>query len=150
MNRLKGKIALITGAARGMGESHARGFVAEGAKVIMTDVNTKLGAAVAADIGPDALFIEHDVASLEDWRRVLAQGEAKFGTVNVLVNNAGILGPLGIKAAELLEADYLKVCAVNQHSVFLGMHVVIPSMLRAGKGSIVNRSEERRVGKECA
>jgi 3alpha(or 20beta)-hydroxysteroid dehydrogenase len=140
MNRLNGKVALITGTARGMGASHARGFVAEGAKVIMTDVNTKLGAALAAEIGDDALFIEHDVTNRDGWRRVVAEGEARFGTINVLVNNAGVLGPLGTKTVDLPEEDYMKVCAINQHSVYLGMQATIPSMLRAGKGSVVNIS----------
>ena len=140
MNRLNGKIALITGTARGMGASHARGFVAEGAKVIMTDVNVKAGTALAAELGPNAHFIEHDVTSHDGWRRVVADGEAKFGLINVLVNNAGVLGPLGTKTVDLREADYLSVCAINQHSVFLGMQSTIPSMLRAGKGSIVNIS----------
>lgn len=139
MDRLKGKVALITGAARGMGAAHARGFIAGGAKVILTDVRAELGAELAAELGDDALFVAHDVTSREGWRSVVAQGEAKFGSINVLVNNAGILGPIA-KAAELDEADYMKVCAVNQHSVFLGMQAVIPSMLRAGKGSIVNIS----------
>ena len=140
MNRLSGKIALITGGSRGMGASHARGFVAEGARVILTDVNVKAGAALAAELGPNARFIEHDVTSREAWRHAVAQGEGKFGLINVLVNNAGILGPLGTKIVELEDADYLKVCAINQHSIFLGMQATIPSMLRAGKGSIVNIS----------
>jgi 3alpha(or 20beta)-hydroxysteroid dehydrogenase len=140
MNRLKGMIALITGTARGMGASHARGFVAEGAKVIMTDINVKAGSALAAELGQSAHFIEHDVTSQDGWRRAVAEGEAKFGLINVLVNNAGVLGPLATKTVELQEVDYLSVCAINQHSVFLGMQATIPSMLRAGKGSIVNIS----------
>jgi 3alpha(or 20beta)-hydroxysteroid dehydrogenase len=139
MDRLKGKVALITGTARGMGASHARSFVAEGAKVIMTDINGKAGAALAAELGPNAHFIEHEVTSLDAWQRVVAQGEAQYGSINVLVNNAGVLGPIA-KTVELREADYMKVCAINQHSVFLGMQATIPSMLRAGKGSIVNIS----------
>jgi 3alpha(or 20beta)-hydroxysteroid dehydrogenase len=139
MDRLKGKVALITGTARGMGASHARGFVTEGAKVIMTDVNAKAGAALAAELGPNAYFIEHEVTSHAAWQRVVAKGEEKYGPINVLVNNAGVLGPIA-KTVELGEADYMKVCAINQHSVFLGMQATIPSMLRAGKGSIVNIS----------
>jgi 3alpha(or 20beta)-hydroxysteroid dehydrogenase len=137
MDRLKGKVALITGTARGMGASHARGFVTEGAKVIMTDVNAKAGAALAAELGPNAYFIEHEVTSHSAWQRVVAKGEEKYGPINVLVNNAGVLGPIA-KTVELDEDDYMKVCAINQHSVFLGMQATIPSMLRAGKGSIVN------------
>jgi 3alpha(or 20beta)-hydroxysteroid dehydrogenase len=139
MDRLNGKVALITGTARGMGESHARRFVAEGAKVIMTDINGKAGAAIAAELGPNACFIEHDVTSRDAWQRVVERGEGQFGPISVLVNNAGVLGPMA-KTVDLVEADYLKVCAINQHSVYLGMQATIPSMLRAGIGSIVNIS----------
>jgi 3alpha(or 20beta)-hydroxysteroid dehydrogenase len=89
MHRLSGKVALITGAACGMGASHARGFVAEGAQVIMTDVNAKAGAALAAELGQNAHFIEHDVTSHGEWQRVVAEGESKFGLITVLVRNAG-------------------------------------------------------------
>lgn len=139
MNRLKGKVALITGASQGMGASHARMFVAEGAKVIMTDVNEATGQALAKELGADALFIKHDVTKAADWKAVVTEGEAKFGLINVLVNNAGILGPIA-STVELSEANFLKVCAVNQTSVFLGMQAVIPSMLKLGGGSIVNIS----------
>jgi 3alpha(or 20beta)-hydroxysteroid dehydrogenase len=122
-----------------MGSTHARGFVAEGAKVIMTDVNPGPAAALAAELGPDALFLEHDVANQADWQRVVTTGEAQFGPINILVNNAGVLGPT-VQLVDLRETDYMKVCAINQHSVFLGMQATIPSMLRAGKGSIVNIS----------
>lgn len=139
MNRLKGKVALITGASQGMGASHARMFVAEDAKVIVTDVNEAAGQALAKELGPSALFIKHDVTKAADWKAVVKEGEAKFGPINVLVNNAGILGPIA-STVELSEADFLKVCAVNQTSVFLGMQAVIPSMLKLGGGSIVNIS----------
>lgn len=140
MDRLAGKVAIITGASRGMGSAHARGFVAAGAKVILTDINPAAGEALAAELGENALFVHHDVTSRADWQRVVAAGEARFGTINVLVNNAGVLGPIGTKTVELDEAEYLKVFAINQHSVFLGMQAVIPSMQRAGKGAIVNIS----------
>lgn len=139
MERLKGKVAIITGAARGMGESHAKEFIAQGAKVILTDLSEEAGKALADQLGENAFFIKHDVTSTEQWAHVVAEAEKKFGPVNVLVNNAGILGPV-IKTAELSEADYLKVIAINQHGVFYGMHAVIPSMLKAGIGSIVNIS----------
>lgn len=137
--RFQGRVALVTGAARGMGAAHARGFVAEGARVILTDTRAAEGEALAAALGDAAMFITHDVASSADWTRVVAAGEARFGAVDVLVNNAGILGPI-VPAAELSETDYLRVCAVNQHGTFHGMRTVIPSMLRAGRGSIVNVS----------
>jgi 3alpha(or 20beta)-hydroxysteroid dehydrogenase len=139
MKRLNGKVALITGSARGMGESHARRFVAEGAKVIMTDVNEAAGRALAGDLGASALFFRHDVTDAAQWAKVIEAGERVFGRVNVLINNAGMAGPLA-HTAELTEADYLQVCAVNQHAVFLGMKATIPSMLSCGVGSIVNIS----------
>jgi 3alpha(or 20beta)-hydroxysteroid dehydrogenase len=139
MNRLAGKVALITGSARGMGEAHARLFVAEGAKVILTDLSEQAGQAIAQELGENALFLKHDVTKLADWQRVVAEGEAKFGPVTVLVNNAGVLGPIA-DTTELTEDGYLKVCAINQHGVFYGMQAVIPSMLKAGLGSIVNIS----------
>jgi 3alpha(or 20beta)-hydroxysteroid dehydrogenase len=139
MNRLKGKVAIVTGAARGMGASHARRFVAEGAKVVLTDMNESAGKALAGELGASALFVSHDVTSANGWARVVTAAEQTFGPVSLLVNNAGILGPMQ-KTSDLPEADYLAVCAVNQHSVYLGMNAVIPSMLKAGIGSIVNIS----------
>jgi 3alpha(or 20beta)-hydroxysteroid dehydrogenase len=139
MNRLEGKVAIITGAARGMGASHARVFVEEGAKVILTDINEKDGAALAEELGANAIFIKHDVTSTDSWKEVVEKGKAAFGNITVLVNNAGVLGPIA-KTQELDESEYLKVCAINQHSVYLGMKEVIPSMLEAGIGSIVNIS----------
>lgn len=139
MERLKGKVAIITGASRGMGASHAREFIAQGAKVILTDVTEETGAALAKELGENAHFIKHDVTKPEEWVNVVEQAEAKFGPVNVLVNNAGVLGPIAQTAA-LKEEDYHKVCTINQHAVFYGMKYVIPSMIKAGKGSIVNIS----------
>jgi 3alpha(or 20beta)-hydroxysteroid dehydrogenase len=139
MGRLEGKVAIITGAARGMGESHARTFAREGATVVMTDVREELGRSVAADIGGACRFIVHDVTRPSDWDRVVVEAEAAYGKVDVLVNNAGILGPIAT-TAELDDAGYERVCAINQHSVFYGMRAVLPAMLRAGKGSIVNIS----------
>jgi 3alpha(or 20beta)-hydroxysteroid dehydrogenase len=139
MGRLSGKIAVVTGAARGMGESHARIFVKEGASVVLTDTRKDAGGALAEELGANALFVEHDVTSASDWERVVQATENAFGPLNVLVNNAGILGAMAT-TAEMSEKDYLQVIAVNQHSVYLGMHACIPSMLRAGGGSIVNIS----------
>ncbi|MFJ2557490.1 MULTISPECIES: SDR family NAD(P)-dependent oxidoreductase [unclassified Streptomyces] len=139
MGKLDGKVAIITGAAQGMGESHARRFVSEGAKIALTDLNEERGREIAAELGKNALFLRHDVTSLADWGRVLRETEEAFGTVNVLVNNAGVLGPV-TPTVELGEEEYLHVCAVNQHSQYYGMKTVIPSMQRAGGGSIVNVS----------
>lgn len=139
MGRLTGKTALITGAARGMGESHARRFMDEGAKVVLTDISKNSGRALASELGDGAIFLEHDVTSAESWAGVIADAEKAFGPLNILVNNAGILGPVA-NTQQLTQVEYHKVCNVNQHSVFLGMQAVIPSMLKAGCGSIVNIS----------
>jgi 3alpha(or 20beta)-hydroxysteroid dehydrogenase len=139
MARLDNKIAVITGAAQGMGAAHARRFVAEGAKVILTDVNEKGGLALARELGPNAMFISHDVTKPSSWADVIRLGEAKFGTINVLVNNAGIIGEIQ-KTGEITEANYMNVIAINQHGVYYGMKAVLPSMIKAGGGSIVNIS----------
>lgn len=139
MKRLENKVALITGAARGMGESHARMFIEHGAKVVLTDLSVDAGSALANELGVNAIFFQHDVTKSDSWDDVIKRAEQEFGPINVLVNNAGILGPVS-KTEHLAEADYLKVCEVNQHSVYLGMKAVIPSMLKAGVGSIVNIS----------
>jgi 3alpha(or 20beta)-hydroxysteroid dehydrogenase len=139
MGKLDGKVAIITGAAQGMGAAHVRRFIAEGAKVVLTDVNEAGGSALAEEMGENALFIKHDVTSLDEWKSVVEQAEAAFGPVTILVNNAGILGPI----ANVVDIDpdaYLAVIAVNQHSQVWGMKTVIPSMLKAGGGNIVNIS----------
>ena len=139
MGRLEGKIAIVTGAARGMGASHSRYFVREGARVVLTDTRVAEGQALAEELGENALFVEQDVTKASDWQRIVSVAEDAFGPVNVLVNNAGILGAMAA-TADISEEDYLRVIAVNQHSVYLGMHALIPSMLRAGGGLIVNIS----------
>lgn len=139
MGRLDGKVAIISGASQGMGEAHARRFVAEGARVVMTDINDERGEEIAAELGDNARFIKADVTSPADWRRVVEETEATFGPVTVLVNNAGIIGPIA-ETVEFDEDEYHRVCAVNQHSQFYGMKSVIPSMQKAGGGSIINVS----------
>ena len=139
MARLGGKVAIITGAAQGMGEAHARVFVENGAKVILTDVNSADGERLAAELGENALFIEHDVRDVAVWNSIVEQGETKFGTINVLVNNAGIIGTIA-NTVDLTQAEYQLVCDINQLGTYLGMQAVIPSMIKAGGGSIVNIS----------
>ena len=137
--RLRDKIAIVTGAARGMGAEHCRRFLAEGAKVVLTDINEDDGKRLEAELGTSSLFVRHDVGSEADWVRVVKSAEDRFGPVTVLVNNAGIIGPVA-KAADLQADDFETVCRINQTSVFLGIKHVIPSMIRAGGGSIVNIS----------
>lgn len=139
MGRLDGKVCIITGAVQGLGAAQARRFVQEGALVLLTDVNSAAGDALAAELGSNTAFLAHDVTSEAGWVDVVAQAEARFGMVTVLVNNAGILGPVSPCAA-LTEAEFNQVCAINQTGVFLGIKHVLPSMQRAGGGSIVNIS----------
>jgi 3alpha(or 20beta)-hydroxysteroid dehydrogenase len=107
---------------------------------VLTDVNEEGGLKIAEALGPDAaFFIRHDVADATQWKAVVRHAKERFGPVNVLVNNAGVLGPVcGVE--QLTESDFLKVCAVNQTGVFLGMQTVLPDMVAAGGGSIVNVS----------
>jgi 3alpha(or 20beta)-hydroxysteroid dehydrogenase len=138
VGRLDGKVAVITGAARGQGAAAARRFVAEGARVAITDVLDDQGKRLADELG-DAAFYRHlDVSSEEDWSRAVAETTEAFGEITVLVNNAGVLQFSAI--AETSLADYERVIAINQTGTFLGMRAVIPSMTRAGGGSIVNLS----------
>jgi 3alpha(or 20beta)-hydroxysteroid dehydrogenase len=139
MARLEGKVAVITGAAQGMGEAHARRFVAEGAQVALTDVNEAAGTRLATELGVAARFMQLDVSDEAQWSRVARDTEARFGPITVLVNNAGIIGPVK-PTTELTLEEYHRVCSINQTGIFLGMKHVIPSMLRAGGGSIVNVS----------
>lgn len=138
MSRLAGKVAIITGAAQGMGAAHAKAFIEQGAKVVLTDLNEEKGAALATELGENALFVKQNVASEEEWATVVAKAEEAFGPVNVLVNNAGI--SLNKFMLELSLDEYMKIVNINQVSVFLGMKAVAGSMAKAGGGSIVNIS----------
>lgn len=138
MGRLSGKVAIITGGARGMGAATSRLFVAEGAKVAIADVLDDAGAALAADLGENARFYRLDVTSEQAWAEVVGKVEADFGAVDVLVNNAGIL--LFKSLLETTLQDYEKVLKVNLVGEFLGIKAVAPGMVERAKGSIVNIS----------
>lgn len=138
MARLQDKVIIITGAAQGMGATHARLCIEAGAKVVLTDINTEKGQALAAELGNQALFIQHNVTSEDDWEQVIAATQAHFGTINVLVNNAGITQSKSILETSL--DDYRRILEINQVSVFLGMKAVIPSMQASKQGSIINIS----------
>jgi len=138
MGRLDGKVALITGGARGMGESHVRHFVAEGAKVVFGDVLDAEGKAVAEDIGEDCLYVHHDVTDEDGWAAAVDAALTRFGGLNLLVNNAGILR-FGFIADTSL-AEFRQVLEVNLVSQWLGIRAVIAPMTAAGGGSIVNIS----------
>jgi 3alpha(or 20beta)-hydroxysteroid dehydrogenase len=134
---LHGKVGIITGAARGMGEAHARTFVGLGAKVAITDLRREEGKRLAEELGANAAFFEHDVSEPDQWNRVVAGVKDLWGPVTVLVNNAGVPGPVA-QTATLTTEDYLRVVSVDQHGVFFGMRAVIPQMIEAGSGSIIN------------
>ncbi len=138
MARLEGKVAIITGSAQGMGAAHAKKFIEEGAKVVLTDLNEEKGNALAAELGENAIFVKQNVANEEDWKNVVAKAEEAFGPVNVLVNNAGITMAKSITDTSV--EDYRKIVEINQVSVFLGIKSVVSSMEKAGQGTIVNIS----------
>ncbi|WP_431808727.1 glucose 1-dehydrogenase [Lysinibacillus sphaericus] len=138
MSRLSGKVAIITGAAQGMGAAHAKLFVEQGAKVILTDLNEEKGHAFATKLGENAIFVKQNVTSEEDWATVIAKAEEAFGPVNVLVNNAGIT--MAKNMLDMTLEEYRRIVDINQVSVFLGMKAVAASMMKAGGGSIVNIS----------
>jgi NAD(P)-dependent dehydrogenase (short-subunit alcohol dehydrogenase family) len=137
--RLAGKVALITGAARGMGEAHARAMAREGAKVAIADIAREAGERLAAELrssGAQASYHDHDVTDPGAWRDVADAVQRAHGPINVLVSNAGVqMRSFGIEADD---DEWTKVTAVNQQGVFLGMRAVIPSMAKNGGGSIVN------------
>ncbi|MGR6999361.1 SDR family NAD(P)-dependent oxidoreductase [Yinghuangia aomiensis] len=138
MPDLHGKTALITGAARGMGESHARHFIACGAKVVLGDVLDKQGRAVADDLGDNACYVHLDVTSETDWRQAVDTAVSRFGHLDVLVNNAGVQ-PVGLMADTSVE-DFRRCLDINAVGQFIGIKAVTDAMTAAGGGSIVNIS----------
>jgi 3alpha(or 20beta)-hydroxysteroid dehydrogenase len=139
MGRLDGKVALITGGARGMGKSHVRHFVAEGAKVVFGDVLDEQGRDVAARLGPDhCRYLHHDVTSESGWAAAVATATDTFGRLDILVNNAGVLAFGSI--AEMPLAEFRRIMDINAVGCWLGMKSVIGPMQAAGGGSIVNIS----------
>jgi 3alpha(or 20beta)-hydroxysteroid dehydrogenase len=139
MGKLDGKVAIITGGARGQGEAEVRLFVREGATVVFGDVLDDLGEKVAADVGSDATFVHLDVRSEDAWNDLVAQTTERHGGVDVLVNNAGVLDFGTLTHETTLEA-YMRLIEINQVGVFLGMRAVIPAMIERRRGSIVNIS----------
>ena len=137
MNRLKDKLAIITGGARGMGAATSRLFAAEGAKVVIADLLTQEGEALAAELGDAAIFVKHDVSDETSWQAVLNGAEA-LGPVDVLVNNAGVL--LFRTLADTSKTDFERVIDVNLVGTFLGVKMVGAGMVARGHGSIVNIS----------
>lgn len=138
MARLKDKVAIVTGGARGMGAATVRLFVAEGAKVVIADVLDAEGAALAGELGTNARFAHLDVTDDASWQALINVTVGTFGGIDVLVNNAGVL--LFRTIAETGKADFQRVLEVNLLGTFLGTRQVGAHMVGRGKGSIVNIS----------
>ncbi len=138
MGQLDGKVALITGGARGMGKAHVRRFVSEGAKVVFGDLLEEEGAKLASEFNGEALFIRMNVTQPEDWEAAVGLAVESFGKLDVLVNNAGIIRVKNIEDMEL--SEFQAVINVNLVGQWLGIKAVIPAMKAAGGGSIINVS----------
>ncbi|TXH05839.1 MAG: glucose 1-dehydrogenase [Nevskiaceae bacterium] len=148
MGRVQNKVAIVTGAASGVGKEDALLLAREGAKVVLTDLNEADGTKVAAQINAShagsALFVKHDIASEDDWKAVMAQTEATFGGLDILVNNAGILMYGNIEDTSL--ATWQKIQRVNADGYFLGCHYAVPAMKKRGGGSIINMASISAIG----
>jgi NAD(P)-dependent dehydrogenase (short-subunit alcohol dehydrogenase family) len=140
MESLNYKVAIVTGASSGIGEAIAIQFAAEGAKVVVSDINEEGGNKVVEKIknnGGEAVFIKADTSKPQDNERLVAETVKHFGKLDIAVNNAGIGGPAGITAEYAIE-DWDKVIAINLSGVFYGLRYQIPAMLANGGGSIIN------------
>ncbi|KVG65049.1 glucose 1-dehydrogenase [Burkholderia pseudomultivorans] len=138
MGRLEGKVAIVTGGARGMGEATCRLFVAEGARVVIGDVLEAEGTALARELGDAARFMRLDVADEANWARVADATVEQFGRIDVLVNNAAVLMFGAI--TELSKRDFERAVSVNLVGTFIGIRAVAPQMMAQQRGSIVNIS----------
>lgn len=136
--RLAGKVALVSGGARGMGASHVRSLVAEGAKVVFGDILDDEGKAVAAEVGEATRYLHLDVTKPEDWDAAVATTLAEFGRIDVLVNNAGIINIGTLEDYAL--SEWQRILDINLTGVFLGIRAVVKPMKKAGRGSIINIS----------
>ncbi|QIG97848.1 SDR family oxidoreductase [Bradyrhizobium sp. 6(2017)] len=138
MGRVNDKVILATGGARGMGAANARLLVAEGARVVITDILHTEGEALAAQLGNSTIYMPQDVTQPKQWAEAVASAEGRFGALHGLVNNAAIANIAPIEQFSL--DQWNKTLAVNLTGVFLGMQAALPAIRRAGGGSIVNVS----------
>ncbi|MEP3226480.1 MAG: SDR family oxidoreductase [Parasphingorhabdus sp.] len=136
MGRLDGKVAIITGAAKGLGEADARMFAKEGATVVLTDMDADNGARVAAEIGDSAEFHLQDVRDESGWEDLIADVVSRHGKLDILVNNAGVVEPGTIETQTAEEWRF--VMAVSADGTFFGCKYAVPAMKAAGGGSIIN------------
>ena len=137
-NRLVGKVAVVSGAARGMGASFARAMVAQGASVVLGDVRDEEGLAIEAELGDASMCVRLDVTNRDDWQHAVDAAIVRFGKLNVLVNNAGILATGGVAEFPLSEWD--RVLAVNLTGAFNGIQAALPALKSAAPSSIINVS----------
>lgn len=148
MGKLDGKVALISGGARGQGAAEATTFAREGAKVVFGDIQDEAGKQIEAEIhafGGEAVYLHLDVTSEDDWRNAVQETVSRYGKLDILVNNAAIIIPR-VLIEERTEAEWDRVMAVNAKGVFLGTKHAIPAIRRAGGGSIVNISSIAGIG----
>jgi 3alpha(or 20beta)-hydroxysteroid dehydrogenase len=148
MGKLDGKVALISGGARGQGAAEAETFVREGAKVVFGDIRDAEGQKVEAAIraaGGEAVYVHLDVTSDADWQHAVKTAVDRYGALNILINNAAIVIPR-VPIEERTAAEWDRVMAVNARGVFLGTKYAIPAMRRTGGGSIVNISSVAGIG----
>lgn len=138
MERVEGKVALVTGAASGLGLEDARVLVENGAKVVLTDISEEKGRAAAKEIGSAASFISHDVSSEDDWKRVIAAVKDLHGGLDILINNAGVVVLSSPEDCTLKEFRFAN--SVMSEGVFLGMKHAMPLLKEGGSGSIINMS----------
>lgn len=141
MNRLDGRVALVTGAASGIGKATAQRLAEEGAAVLLTDVNEALGATTVEELratGARVDFLRHDVTSEEDWAAAVAKAVDEFGSLDILVNNAGMGDLATIEETSL--ADWERTVAIDQTGVFLGMKTAAPHLKASAHGAVVNIS----------
>jgi 3alpha(or 20beta)-hydroxysteroid dehydrogenase len=143
-SRLEGKVALVTGGARGMGAAEARLFVEHGAKVTIADVLDSEGEVLAKELGAAARYAHLDVTDEHAWATCVTDAVEAFGALDILVNNAGVASLAAI--VNTTTEEYLRVVGVNQLGVFLGMRTAIPSMTTAGRASIINISSIDGIG----
>ncbi|MDF2488287.1 MAG: short-chain dehydrogenase [Pseudomonas sp.] len=141
--RVEGKVALVTGGANGIGRACARLLAAQGASVLISDIDEEAGQALAAQIGTSASFIRHDASSEAEWQRVMSHVRDRHGRLDILFNNAGILRSGSIEDTAL--ADWHQLLRVNSDSVFLGCREAI-TLMKATGGSIINMSSIAALG----
>lgn len=139
--RVSGKVAVVTGAASGIGAETSRALAREGAHLVLTDIQTEAGEAMAEELasaGAQVIFLRHDVTNEADWQEVVSTAKQRFGRIDVLVNNAGIGG--GVPLLDSTLEQWRSVTSINLDGVFLGMRYTCPVMVETGGGSVINIS----------